>query len=197
MNGTGCEEVSMQRNEWLSSSLPKYPPFWHSFFSALKKMHWKKMHLKQIHYSCKCIIWSHIMSKSYISNLKMLTDSNSWKQANGWGMMKWHTWSQTLRCSEKWMGRMEWRTVCKSAAGTGRLTSSWSCIQSWCWHPEACRCKRNLHPRVWWYSHRGGFVWKHQGNIFRHHINGHCQILTRPCFCLNNNKKFPSCKAML
>lgn len=110
-----------------------------------------------------------------------------WKQANEWGMMKWQTWSQTLRSSEKWMGRMEWRTACKSAGGTGRLTSSWSCIRSWCWRPEACRCKMNLHPRVWWHSHQGEFVWKHQRNIFRCHINGPHKIPTRHVLCLSGD----------
>lgn len=82
--------------------------------------------------------------------------------------MRWHTWSQTVRCSEKWMGWREWRTGCISAGGTDRLTSSWSCSPSLCWHPEACRCKTSLRPRVWWHNHRGAFAWK-QHAVFSHY----------------------------
>lgn len=85
---------------------------------------------------------------------------NEW--INEWVMMRWHTWSQTVRCSEKWMGWRGWRTGCKSAGATGRLTSSWSCSLSLCWRLEACHCKRNLHPQVSLHSHLGAFAWKYR-----------------------------------
>lgn len=82
--------------------------------------------------------------------------------ANEWMMMRWHTWSQTVRCSEKWMGWREWRTRCKSAGATGRLTSSWSCSQSLCWRQEACHCKMSLHPQALLHSHLEAFAWKYR-----------------------------------
>lgn len=82
--------------------------------------------------------------------------------ANEWVMVRWHTWRQTVRGSEKWMGWRVWRMGCKSAGATGRLTSSWSCSPSLCLHPEACRCKKNLDLQVLWHSHLEAFAWKYR-----------------------------------
>ena len=98
--------------------------------------------------------------------------------ANEWVMMRWHTWSQTVRCSEKWMGWRGWRTGCKSAGATDRLTSSWSCSRNWCWHPEACRCKTSLRPQALWHSRLGAFAWTYRRMFLEkreQHITGKIQ----------------------
>lgn len=76
--------------------------------------------------------------------------------------VRWHTWSQKVSGSEKWIGWREWRTGCKSAGATGRLTSSWSCSPSLCLHQEVCHYKMNLHAQVLWHSHLEAFAWKYK-----------------------------------